>query len=673
MGNCCGDKSSVQSNSTLIINAQYQKVYQLESIDIQNNDQVFKYCEELKNLSHVNVKQIASFNVLNGQLYLSTHLDQGKKYTDLAKYMDSRKNSILPSQIAKRIIRQVCQGLQYLHRKEIVHGDLNLKNIEINPANNEIQLMNMSLPQKFQLKLVKNPYQMKEFESPEQKNEDNTSYSSDLYSLGILGLSLYGVSFQSTLNISKPIHCPFGLYEKLKALINQNPDSRPPLDDIIEALDFETNPESIQNIDQEDKERQTVTKNSKPAEQNDDQISFQSQKQKDQQTIHEANIDPVIASQRNLKEENQTSVNNFQQKQSSSQTKLEQQNNTSNQIEKVIHVEQKPLSEKIILQKVSEKIEYDFNPYKQKQIKDQSYKNPMKTLHYYQDHESLITSIVSDSSLNYIFTSSLDGSVIVYQFDQNTKQLKQHKKLSDFIYGVSQMLVTADNNYLVASDLSSNIYIYSIKDFKLYKKITNMFEKSCILSIDVSADNQYLLVSATYKNTLLCNLKNFEISSKQNLQGLSSNGQVCRFFQKHIIVGEESGKILVYNQDNLITPIKELNHHNNAITQISVGNNYFAVSSQDKNISIIDQQLNKIQSLTTHLDCVANVSIDKEGNSLTSNGWDGSTCLFLKNTNNQFELQSCFSNETSWSVSSIYIKKSNIIISSGGRFLFLFS
>ncbi|EAS06892.3 protein kinase (macronuclear) [Tetrahymena thermophila SB210] len=665
MGNCCGDKNSGTSNSTLIINAQCQKIYQLESIDLQNNDQVFKYCEELKNLSHVNVKQISSFNVINGQLYISTHLNQE---TDLAKYMDSRKNSILPSQIAKFIIRQVCQGLQYLHRKEIVHGDLNLKNIEINPANNEIQLMNMSLPSKFQLKLIKNPYQMQEFESPEQKQEENISYSSDLYSLGVLALSLYGVSFQSTLKISKPVHCPFGLYEKLKALINQNPDSRPPIDDIIEALDFETNPESIQNIDQVDKEKQNTSKNSKPIEQNEDQLSLQSQKQKDQQTIHETNINAVIASQK----DNQSSVNNIQLQQKS-QNIIELQNNTSQQIEKAVNIEHKPISEKIILQKVSEKIEYDFNPYKLKQTKDQSYKNPMKTLHYYQDHESLITSIASDSTHNYIFTSSLDGSVIVYQFDQNQKQLKQHKKLSDFVYGVSQVKVTADNNYLIASDLSSNIYIYSLKDFKLFKKLTNLFEKSCILSIDISEDNQQLLISATYKKTLLCNLKNFEISKQQNIEGLSSNGQICRFFQKYIIIGEESGKILAYNQDNLITPIKEFNYHNNAITQISIGANYFAVSSQDKNISIFDEQLNKIQSISTHLDCVANVFIDKDCNSLTSNGWDGSTCLFLKNSNGQFELQSCFSNETSWSVSSIYIKKNNLIISSGGRFLFIFS
>ncbi|KAL4507045.1 hypothetical protein ABPG72_001838 [Tetrahymena utriculariae] len=672
MGNCCGDKNSGASNSTLIINAQCQKIYQLESIDLQNNDQVFKYCEELKNLQHVNVKQITSFNVIKGQLYLSTHLSQGKRNTDLSKYMDSRKNCLLPSQTAKCIIRQACQGLQYLHRKEIVHGDLNLKNIEINPANNQIQLMNMSLPTKFQLKLTKNPYQMKEFESPEYKQDENTSYSSDLYSLGVLALSLYGVSFQTTLNIQKPDHCPFGLYEKLKQLINQNPDSRPSIDDIIEALDFKTNPESLQNIDQADKEKQNVSKNSKPIEQNEDQLSFQSQKQKDQITIHETNIDPLIVSHKNLKEENQTSVNSQQQQQQQPQN-IELQNNTSQQVEIVVQVEQKPISENIILQKVTEKIEYDFNPYKQKQAKGQSYKNPMKTLHYYQDHESLITSIVSDSKLNYVFTSSLDGSIIVYQFDQNTKQLKQHNKLSDFIYGVSQVQVTADNNYLIASDLSSNIYIYSLKDFKLYKKITNIFEKSCILSIDISADNQNLLVSATYKNTILCNLKIFEMSQKQVIKGLSSNGQVCRFFQKYIIIGEESGKILVYNQDNLITPLKEFNYHNNAITQISVGSNYFAVSSQDKNISIFDQQLNKIQSISTHLDCVANVSIDKEGNSLTSNGWDGSTCLFLKNSSGQFELQSCFPNETSWSVSSIYIKKSKVIISSGGRFLFIFS
>lgn len=57
----------------------------------------------------------------------------------------------------------------------------------------------------------------------------------------MIGLTLYGVSFSTNLKITKPIHCPFGLYEKLKALTNLTPSSRPPLDEIIDALDFESN------------------------------------------------------------------------------------------------------------------------------------------------------------------------------------------------------------------------------------------------------------------------------------------------------------------------------------------------------------------------------------------------------------------------------------------------
>lgn len=58
---------------------------------------------------------------------------------------------------------------------------------------------------------------------------------SDGYSLGAIGLALFGVKHES--KSTKPLHCPERLFHKLEELMNSDESKRPPLRELLDILE----------------------------------------------------------------------------------------------------------------------------------------------------------------------------------------------------------------------------------------------------------------------------------------------------------------------------------------------------------------------------------------------------------------------------------------------------
>jgi len=74
-----------------------------------------------------------------------------------------------------------------------------------------------------------------EYESPEKQKHEDLTVNSDVYSLGAIGLALFGVKHES--NATKPLDCPEKLFSKLKEFLNSNESKKPPLKELLDILE----------------------------------------------------------------------------------------------------------------------------------------------------------------------------------------------------------------------------------------------------------------------------------------------------------------------------------------------------------------------------------------------------------------------------------------------------
>lgn len=90
------------------------------------------------------IRQLHANGLLNGVINMSSNPCKYGKYalmelpyyaSDLHNYMKKNKNGLMPA-VAKSMFKQILEGLYNIHYKAgLVHGDLKLKNILINPSN----------------------------------------------------------------------------------------------------------------------------------------------------------------------------------------------------------------------------------------------------------------------------------------------------------------------------------------------------------------------------------------------------------------------------------------------------------------------------------------------------------------------------------------------------------
>ena len=92
----------------------------------------------------------------------------------------------------RKILLELCDALEYLHRNQIIHRDLKPSNIMITRNGQNVKLIDFGLADADWYATFKNPAGTKDYISPEQMAGDSVDCRADIYSLGKI-MQLMGV------------------------------------------------------------------------------------------------------------------------------------------------------------------------------------------------------------------------------------------------------------------------------------------------------------------------------------------------------------------------------------------------------------------------------------------------------------------------------------------------
>lgn len=90
-------------------------------------------------------------------------------------------------------LRQICDGLKFMHKANILHLDLKPENILcVTPNSNEIKIIDFGLAREFDPEnSFKIMFGTPEFVAPEVVNYDMVNFSTDMWSIGVVTYILY--------------------------------------------------------------------------------------------------------------------------------------------------------------------------------------------------------------------------------------------------------------------------------------------------------------------------------------------------------------------------------------------------------------------------------------------------------------------------------------------------
>lgn len=87
---------------------------------------------------------------------------------------------------ARKIVLELCDALEYLHRNQIIHRDLKPGNIMITRNGRNVKLIDFGLSDTDYYAVFKNPAGTKDYVSPEQMAGEKVDCRTDIYSLGVI-------------------------------------------------------------------------------------------------------------------------------------------------------------------------------------------------------------------------------------------------------------------------------------------------------------------------------------------------------------------------------------------------------------------------------------------------------------------------------------------------------
>ncbi len=93
-----------------------------------------------------------------------------------------QNHSVRPD--AQKILLELCNALEYLHRHQIIHRDLKPSNIMITRNGQNVKLIDFGLSDADWYATFKNPAGTKDYISPEQMAGESVDCRTDIYSLG---------------------------------------------------------------------------------------------------------------------------------------------------------------------------------------------------------------------------------------------------------------------------------------------------------------------------------------------------------------------------------------------------------------------------------------------------------------------------------------------------------
>ncbi|MED6251183.1 hypothetical protein ATANTOWER_024796 [Ataeniobius toweri] len=170
----CVENSSGLTLAAKVIKARSQK----EKEVVKNEIQV------MNNLDHANLIQLyAAYESRNDLILVLEYVGGGELFDRIID-----ENYTLMELDAVVFIRQICEGLQYMHKMSILHLDLKPENILcVSRVTNKIKIIDFGLARIYKPReKLKVNFGTPEFLAPEVINYDFVSFNTDMWSLGVI-------------------------------------------------------------------------------------------------------------------------------------------------------------------------------------------------------------------------------------------------------------------------------------------------------------------------------------------------------------------------------------------------------------------------------------------------------------------------------------------------------
>uniref|UniRef100_A0A3B4Y7X3 Myosin light chain kinase family member 4 n=1 Tax=Seriola lalandi dorsalis TaxID=1841481 RepID=A0A3B4Y7X3_SERLL len=170
----CMENSSGLTLAAKIIKARSQK----EKEVVRNEIQV------MNQLNHANLIQLyAAFESRHDIILVMEYVEGGELFD---RIIDENYN--LTELDTVLFIRQICEGLQYMHKMYILHLDLKPENILcVSRATNKIKIIDFGLARRYKPReKLRVNFGTPEFLAPEVINYEFVSFPTDMWSLGVI-------------------------------------------------------------------------------------------------------------------------------------------------------------------------------------------------------------------------------------------------------------------------------------------------------------------------------------------------------------------------------------------------------------------------------------------------------------------------------------------------------
>ena len=128
-------------------------------------------------LTHANIVPVYELGMVDGTYFLALELIDGPPLAKLIKL------GPLPPQLAAYIVEQVLRGLDYAHRRGVVHRDLSAANVLVS-RDGEVKIVDFGIAAPIDGRAVRGG--SRGYMAPEQENHGKTDARSDLYAVGVL-------------------------------------------------------------------------------------------------------------------------------------------------------------------------------------------------------------------------------------------------------------------------------------------------------------------------------------------------------------------------------------------------------------------------------------------------------------------------------------------------------
>ncbi|KAM6458353.1 LOW QUALITY PROTEIN: myosin light chain kinase family member 4 [Liasis olivaceus] len=156
----------------------------IKARNVKEKDEVKNEINVMNQLTHVNLIQLYdAFESKNDIVLIMEYVEGGELFD---RIIDEDCN--LTEMDAILFIKQICEGIQYMHQMYILHLDLKPENILcVNREANQIKIIDFGLARRYKPReKLKINFGTPEFLAPEVVNYDFVSFPTDMWSIGVI-------------------------------------------------------------------------------------------------------------------------------------------------------------------------------------------------------------------------------------------------------------------------------------------------------------------------------------------------------------------------------------------------------------------------------------------------------------------------------------------------------